>query len=92
LAGPENAAAPGEPELVIDTPGGRHRAVFDEQTPVSTSGPLVFFAQSFGDSKSSQPVARGRTSTTLEFVAPFRSEQQKVPRLRSSRDVRVLAR
>lgn len=32
-------------ELVIDTPGGRYRAVFDEETPVSALGPLVFFAQ-----------------------------------------------
>ena len=41
----ESAAAPEEPELVIDTPGGRYRAVFDDQTPVSALGPLVFFAQ-----------------------------------------------
>jgi hypothetical protein len=46
LAGePKNAAAGAEPEMVIDTPGGRYRAVFDEQTPVSALGPLVFFAQ-----------------------------------------------
>jgi hypothetical protein len=31
--------------LVIDTPGGRYRAVFDDETPVSPLGPLVFFAQ-----------------------------------------------
>lgn len=42
---PRNAAATGEPELVIDTPGGRYRAVFDDETPVSALGPLVFFAQ-----------------------------------------------
>lgn len=30
---------------MIDTPGGRFRALFDEQTPVSALGPLVFFAQ-----------------------------------------------
>lgn len=34
-----------EEELVIDTPGGRYRASFDERTPVSPPGPLVFFAQ-----------------------------------------------
>lgn len=34
-----------EPELVIDTPGGRYRASFDDRTPVSALGPLVFFAQ-----------------------------------------------
>ena len=36
---------PPEAELVIDTPGGRYRANFDEQTPLSPLGPLVFFAQ-----------------------------------------------
>ena len=44
----ENALVPlgdGEEELVIDTPGGRYRASFDERTPVSPLGPLVFFAQ-----------------------------------------------
>ena len=39
------AAATADPELVIDTPGGRYRAVFDDATPVSALGPLVFFAQ-----------------------------------------------
>ncbi len=34
-----------ESELVIDTPGGRYRASFDDRTPVSALGPLVFFAQ-----------------------------------------------
>ena len=34
-----------EGELAIDTPGGRYRASFDERTPVSPLGPLVFFAQ-----------------------------------------------
>ena len=38
-------AAAAEPELVIDTPGGRYRASFDDHTPVSALGPLVFFAQ-----------------------------------------------
>jgi len=38
-------ATPPEPELVIDTPGGRYRASFDDRTPVSALGPLVFFAQ-----------------------------------------------
>ena len=30
-----------ESELVIDTPGGRYRASFDDRTPVSALGPLV---------------------------------------------------
>jgi len=34
-----------EEELVIDTPGGRYRAIFDDNTPVSPLGPSVFFAQ-----------------------------------------------
>ena len=34
-----------EEEMVIDTPGGRYRAIFDDCTPVSPLGPLVFFAQ-----------------------------------------------
>jgi Transposase DDE domain group 1 len=34
-----------ECDLVMDTPGGRFRAQFDDQTPVSPLGPLVFFAQ-----------------------------------------------
>ena len=38
-------AAPGEEELVIDTPGGRYRAQFDDRTPVSSLGPLILFAQ-----------------------------------------------
>jgi hypothetical protein len=45
---PETALVPvasEEEELVIDTPGGRYRASFDEHTPVSPLGPLVFFAQ-----------------------------------------------
>ena len=45
---PETALVPvasEEEELVIDTPGGRYRASFDERTPVSPLGPLVFFAQ-----------------------------------------------
>ena len=42
----EKALVPAEEaELVIDTPGGRYRANFDERTPVSALGPLVFFAQ-----------------------------------------------
>ena len=40
-----NAAVIVDEELVIDTPGGRYRAQFDERTPVSSLGPLVFFAQ-----------------------------------------------
>lgn len=39
------ATATTEPELLIDTPGGRYRAVFDDETPVSALGSLVFFAQ-----------------------------------------------
>jgi hypothetical protein len=39
LAGVEEA------ELVLDTPGGRYRACFDERVPMSPLGPLVFFAQ-----------------------------------------------
>jgi hypothetical protein len=42
---PESALPPDTPELVIDTLGGRYRAVFDDKTPVSALGPLVFFAQ-----------------------------------------------
>lgn len=42
---PKNPVAAAEAELVIDTPGGRYRAVFDDETPVSALGPLVFFAQ-----------------------------------------------
>jgi len=34
-----------EEELILDTPGGRFRASFDERTAVSALGPLVFFAQ-----------------------------------------------
>lgn len=41
---PDQVIVP-EPELVLDTPGGRFRAQFDDQTPVSALGPLVFFAQ-----------------------------------------------
>lgn len=40
-----NASDADEPELVVDTPGGRFRAHFDDQTPVSALGPVVFFAQ-----------------------------------------------
>src|ERR1700681_853345 len=41
-----NTLTPVEEEaLVIDTPGGRYRASFDDRTPVSPLGPLVFFAQ-----------------------------------------------
>ena len=46
---PETALVPvaseEEEELVIDTPGGRYRASFDERTSVSPLGPRVFFAQ-----------------------------------------------
>ena len=34
-----------ESEHLIDTPGGRYRASFDDRTPVSALGALVFFAQ-----------------------------------------------
>lgn len=33
------------PVMAIDTPGGRFQVRFDETTPVSALGPLVFFAQ-----------------------------------------------
>jgi len=38
-------ATAAEPELMIDTPGGRNHASFDDHTSVSALGPLVFFAQ-----------------------------------------------
>jgi len=41
----KSAPAAENPELVMDTPGGRYRAIFDDETPVSALGPLVFFAQ-----------------------------------------------
>jgi hypothetical protein len=34
-----------EEEMMIDTPGGRFRASFDDRTPVSSLASLVFFAQ-----------------------------------------------
>jgi len=35
----------GNPVMAIDTPGGRFQMRFDETTPVSAPGSLVFFAQ-----------------------------------------------
>ena len=60
-------------ELVLDTPGGRYRACFDERTPVSLLGPLVFFAQFLQ--------ASGRFEALL-WDAPLEYRSPNAPRAR----------
>jgi len=60
---PETALVPvasEEEELVIDTPGGRYRASFDERTPVSPLGPLCFSRSSCKRAAGSRGYARTR--------------------------------
>lgn len=60
----------GNPVMVIDTPGGRFQVRFDDTTPVSALGPLVFFARFIG--------AGGRFEA-LSREAPLRYTSNNAP-------------
>jgi len=60
----------GNPVMAIDTPGGRFQVRFDETTPVSALGPLVFFAQF---------IEAGGRFETLCRQAPLRYSSNHAP-------------